>query len=101
MKKILAIVIALMFVLIAFSIIAGPQEKNIPEKSTSVNNTIDNASKLLQVEKELQEKGIPLKYASLPAFTSHINKQNGVITPSYTSAPAPMGIGFYGTIHTC
>ena len=98
MKKILAVVLALMFVIMAFSIVAAPHDKNTPESSTStVNKNVGYSPKLLEIEKELREKGIPLKYASLPAFTSHINKQNGVITPSYTSAPAPMGIGFYGT----
>ncbi|OWP56035.1 MAG: hypothetical protein B2I17_08660 [Thermoplasmatales archaeon B_DKE] len=52
--------------------------------------------KAAQVMKALTEKGIPANYVYLPNFNPTVHKKDGVITPSYTTAPAPMGIGAYG-----
>ena len=99
MKKSLAIVVAIIFVALAFAVVTS-QGTTAPAATPAVSHqsTQQNSdSRLLAIEKKLEEKGIPLKYASVPAFYNNITRDNGVIAPSYNSAPAPMGIGFYGT----
>jgi thermopsin len=102
MKRILAIVISIIFVALAFAAVTS-QGTVAPAATSDVSHQVatsisqGNNSKLLAIEKQLESRGIPLKYASLPAFYSTVNRDNGTILPSYSSAPAPMGIGFYGT----
>jgi len=95
MKKLLAIIVTMIFVLIAFSTLTS---QAAPANIAS-DSHIDtgNTSRLLKMENQLKSKGIPLKYASFPAYNIDTKKVDGVIEPSYSSAPAPMGIGFYGT----
>jgi thermopsin len=102
MKRLLAIMVAVLFVALAFAVVTS--QGTTPAVSSAVSSDVShqnhpqgNDSRLLAIEKQLQAKGIPLKDASMPALHSMVSRQNGVISPSYKSAPAPMGIGFYGT----
>lgn len=68
--------------------------------SSSVQGTATVSSALsaqgAQVLNSLHSKGIPNKYIYMPNFNK-APTTNGLLNgPSYTSAPAPMGIGTYG-----
>ena len=102
MKKLLAIVVTIIFVALAFAAVTsqGTTAPAAPAATSDVSHHVasqGNNSKLLAIEKQLEANGIPMKDASIPALYNKISRQNGVIAPSYKSAPAPMGIGFYGT----
>ena len=94
MKKLLVILVSMIFIAIAFSTVTSQAS---PANVDSSHINTGNTSKLLNMENQLKSKGIPLKYASFPAYHTDIKKVGNVIEPSYSSAPAPMGIGFYGT----
>ena len=97
MKKLLVVLVSMIFIAIAFSTITSQAS---PANINNEHVNTGNNSKLLNMENQLKSKGIPLKYASFPAYHTDIKKVNNVIAPSYSSAPAPMGIGFYGTKNT-
>ena len=99
MKKILAIMVAIIFVALALAVVTS-QGSTVPAASPAAEHTPvaqGKDAKLLAIEKKLEAQGIPMKDASFPAMIRHVNMQNGVVEPLYSSAPAPMGIGFYGT----
>ncbi len=63
----------------------------------AVQGNSGSSSRAQQVMHELSSKGIPTKDIYLPNFNSKLNHMKGnLIGPSYTVAPAPMGIGAYG-----
>ncbi len=97
MKKLLVVLVSMIFIAIAFSTITA-QASPVNINNNHVNT--GNSSKLLNMENQIKSKGIPLKYASFPTYHTDVKKVNNVIAPSYNSAPAPMGIGFYGTKNT-
>ena len=99
MKKILAVMVAIIFVALAMAVVTSQGTTSTAASPAAAHTASAQGSnaRLLAIEKSLEAKGIPMKYASLPAMTSHITTDNGVVAPSYTSSPAPMGIGFYGT----
>ncbi len=104
MKKFMVIIVAIIFIAIAFVAISPvPAATSVNQSAATVSNGssgsqhLQNQSKLIALENELKERGIPLKYASFPSMETTVTRDNGVIAPSYSSSPAPMGIGFYGT----
>lgn len=44
----------------------------------------------------LRADHVPMKDVFLPNLNSHPTVRNGVVTPLYTTAPAPMGLGYFG-----
>ncbi|MEM0139587.1 MAG: thermopsin family protease [Ferroplasma sp.] len=104
MGKYIVVIVSILFIALAFAAITDNSIQAVPTNQNSVstaspalNSTSAAQSKLQALENTLEAKGIPLKYASMPSFLDTVHRVNGTIEPSYTSAPAPMGIGFYGT----
>ncbi len=97
MKKAFVIFITMIFLFSAFAMI-GNHGNDINQRSAvaSEKNPTGNQN-LYKLESIAHENGVPLKYISPPAAMPDVKYINGVIEPSYTNAPAPMGIGFYGT----
>jgi len=62
----------------------------------ALSNPAPLSSKATGILSDLASKGIPAKYVYLPNFNAHVNKVGNLIGPSYTTAPAPMGVGAYG-----
>ena len=54
------------------------------------------SQKASSIMQNLQSLGVPSNYVYLPSFKAPRIGQGGITGPSYTSAPAPMGIGTYG-----
>jgi len=105
-KFVLAIVIFVAFAMVmsSMALIGGvaasnstSSQANTPSSLVASHNANPTLTgKAAQVMKALTEKGIPANYVYLPNFNPTVHKKDGVITPSYTTAPAPMGIGAYG-----
>lgn len=103
-KYVLAIVIFVAFamVLSSMALVGGVLTNNTGQQSSpttlasspATNNAL--TGKAAQVMNALSQKGIPSNYVFLPNFNPNVHTSNGIITPSYSSAPAPMGIGAYG-----
>jgi len=105
-KFVLAIVIFVAFAMVmsSMALIGGvvansgtPNQANTPSSlaaTQSANPTL--TGKAAQVMNALTEKGIPANYVYLPNFNPTVHKSGGIILPSYSVAPAPMGIGAYG-----
>ncbi|WMT50836.1 MAG: thermopsin family protease [Ferroplasma sp.] len=99
MKKILAVIVAIIFVALAMAVVTSQGTTSTAASPAAAQTASAQGSnaRLLAIEKSLEAKGIPMKDASFPAMVNHVTMENGVVEPSYLSAPAPMGIGFYGT----
>ncbi|WP_236719414.1 thermopsin family protease [Picrophilus oshimae] len=95
MKKAFAAFIAMLFLISAFAIINdhGGDKNQI---SAFVSEK-DSGNRVYNLEKIAEKRGVPLRYISPPAAMPDTNYADGVIEPSYNNAPAPFGIGFYGT----
>ena len=109
-KLILAIsvIVALVMVLSAFSVMAvqstNTQQSISPNSSAASISAFQTppahlSARATGVMAQLASRGIPAKYVYLPNFNEHANKIGNLIGPSYTSAPAPMGIGAYGLMY--
>ena len=99
MKKILAVIVAIIFVALALAVVTSQGTTSTAASPAAAQTASEQGSnaRLLAIEKKLEAQGIPMKDASFPAMINHVSMENGVVEPSYASAPAPMGIGFYGT----
>ena len=109
-KVILAVsvIVALVMVLSAFSVMAvqsaNTSQPSSPQSSAASISALQTppahlSAKASSVMAQLASRGIPAKYVYLPNFNGHVNKIGRLIGPSYTSAPAPMGIGAYGLMY--
>jgi len=67
-------------------------------QTNQVSNT-QGSTMTQKVLNSLRENGIPAKYAYLPNFNAKYSRQGNTITPLYSAAPAPMGIGYYGLMN--
>ena len=105
-KFVLAIVIFVAFAMVmsSMALIGGvvanngsSNQANTPSSLAANQNANPTLTgKAAQVMNALTEKGIPANYVYLPNFNPTVHRHGNVITPSYTTAPAPMGIGAYG-----
>ncbi len=105
-KFVLAIVIFVAFAMVmsSMALIGGVVANNNSSNQANTPNSLAAkqtanptlTGKAALVMNALAQKGVPAKYVYLPNFNPKVDKSGGVITPSYTTAPAPMGIGAYG-----
>lgn len=72
---------------------ANTQAVTSTQISKQVTELSNKATNILQT---LHSKGIPNKYIYIPNFNKGDFSANNTTGPSYSSAPAPMGIGTYG-----
>lgn len=101
---VIVIFIALAMVMSSMALIGGIAAGSSSSEHTNTPGSLvvsHNANPILtgkaaQVMKALAEKGIPANYVYLPNFNAAVHKKDGIIMPSYDTAPAPMGIGAYG-----
>ena len=104
-KFVITIVIFAAFVMVmsSMALIGGvvannnAKQTNIPSDlmaTKTANPTL--TGKAAQVMSALEARGIPANYVYLPNFNPTVHKRGDVILPSYSTAPAPMGIGAYG-----
>ena len=105
-KFVLAIVIFVAFAMVmsSMALIGGVVANNNSSNQANTPNSLAAkqtanptlTGKAAQVMNALTEKGIPANYVYLPNFNPTVHRKDGVIAPSYGTAPAPMGIGAYG-----
>ena len=67
--------------------------------ATSVGNPAGHAQ-VQQILSRAASQHIPLEAVSLPNLLEKSYLKNDVVTPGYSVAPAPMGIGTYGVMNT-
>ncbi len=99
----LSVLVATVMVFSSFTILAemAPQS-SAAQGSSNVSGTPGSmqAASLAQqganILNSLQGKGIPSNYIYMPSFRMPSISNGNISGPSYTSAPAPMGIGTYG-----
>ena len=96
MKKVIVILLSFVFVAMAFAVFA-PVSHSQDARGATTTPEISAIPLKSTIMSELSARGIPAKYASLPNLNVPAKFHDGVVSPSYTSSPAPMGIGYYGT----
>ncbi|MGC8496872.1 MAG: thermopsin family protease [Thermoplasmata archaeon] len=93
----IAVVVVLMssgFLISSLSLASEPGHAQTYQVSNAQGSTMTQ-----KVLSELREKGVPAKYAFLPNFNAKYARIGNTIMPLYSSAPAPMGIGYYGLMN--
>ena len=64
--------------------------------SVSAPAMAQRAAMMQRILSNAKSSGIPMKYVYIPNFMSSSKIVDGHVTPGYSAAPAPMGIGDYG-----
>jgi len=101
MKNIWAILVVIFLVisLVPSFTSAATSTQNIYHKVNVVNGLNEKSTNLevlkSNILKTVENDGIPLKYVYLPNFNAQPQRGN-IVSPLYTSAPAPMGLGDFG-----
>ncbi len=101
MKNIWAILVAIFLVisLVPAFTSASNTIQNTYHKVNVVNGLNEKSTNLevlkSNILKTLENDGIPLKYVYLPNFNAQPQHGN-IVSPLYSSAPAPMGLGDFG-----
>jgi thermopsin len=72
---------------------AGPSAPTAPVATST--NPVEN-----QVLSTLHASNAPMSKIFLPNYNPRVAIENGVVTPLYSSAPAPMGIGDFGVVRS-
>jgi len=110
---IMSVLVALVMILSAFAVFGGiqpssndatgrisPQTSSVPSHlpvTPAIHKANGLSSRAVDVLNALESRGIPTRDIYIPNFNNRVNRLGGnLIGPSYTSAPAPMGIGAYG-----
>ena len=105
MKKtillIAAVMISTVMALSAFTVLASPVGYSHASANDSSASALSNTSALVgreaQLSQDLLARGVPATDIYLPNLNTGIHRTpNGLIGPSYTSSPAPFGVGAYG-----
>jgi thermopsin len=109
---VIAAVMGLSFGILGASSGAGPAAAVGPVAATSsvhasplTTAAAPSSSSRLALEQRVlattQDDHLPIEAASLPDLVGPgASVSNGVVTPSYTTSPAPMGIGTYGVLNS-
>lgn len=92
MKKLYVLIVVMAVLLMSFTFFNIGSNSQPMSHAVAVNSSIES-----KIMTEIKDRGIDSKYVIMPDLTMPPRFSDGVITPSYKSAPAPMGIGFYGT----
>jgi len=89
---------AALFVLTALMLLPGgvPHLGGSAAGHVSSTHAAPSLTTGARVLAELRHAHVPLTEAFLPNFNAHAAVRNGTITPTYSQAPAPMGIGDLG-----
>ena len=105
MKKtillIAAVMIATLMALSAFTVLSAPMDAghNSSGNGTATATTAPSAltGREAQISQALLARGIPQRDIYLPNLNTGIHRtSNGFISPSYSTSPAPFGVGAYG-----
>ncbi|MEM4071108.1 MAG: thermopsin [Thermoplasmata archaeon] len=99
LKVLLSIAVVVVFLSSGFLVssanaVAAPSHAQTYQTSNSQGSTMTQ-----KVLNSLKENGIPAKYAYLPNFNAKYVKNGNTISPLYSSAPAPMGLGYFGLMN--
>lgn len=95
----MTVFVATLMVLSSLVILAqlpGQSSGNATTANTASTVNTALSDKGTQILSNLQSKGIPTSDIYMPSFKKAPVSAAGITGPSYTSAPAPMGIGTYG-----
>ncbi|MGC8497874.1 MAG: hypothetical protein ACP5NL_07815, partial [Thermoplasmata archaeon] len=71
----------------------APAQKVISPPSVSTVNPVNHGSV------QIKNPGVPQKYFYPPNMHTQTVRKDGLVTPLYSSSPAPMGIGSWGIIN--
>ncbi len=96
-----AVMIATLMALSAFTVLGSPMgaSHSSSGNGTATATTVSSAltGREAQISQALLAKGIPERDIYLPNLNTGIHRTpNGLIGPSYTTSPAPFGVGAYG-----
>ncbi len=75
----------------------APTATGSPAMVTADAPTPSAAAVSLRVHSELATDRVPAKDVFLPNFNAHVPLLDHIVSPLYTEAPAPMGLGYFGT----
>ncbi len=98
-KVLLSITVVAVFLSSGFLVLSANAVAAPGHAQTYQISNVQGPTMTQKVLTELREKGVPAKYAYLPNFNAKYAKIGDTITPLYSSAPAPMGIGYYGLMN--
>jgi len=80
----------------------GPGADGLHRSSATVLDPTASgrAATELRTLAELQSLHVPLRDVALPNFNAQVSERSGLIAPSYSQSPAPLGISSYGVENT-
>ena len=99
-RAVLAVVLCLTLAISSLTVIGLSAPASLPAGSASAPlttaETAGPSSLADRVTSELASQHVPLSDVFLPNFNARVSAAGGVISPLYSEAPAPMGIGDFG-----
>lgn len=99
LKVLLSIAVVIVFLSSGFLVSSANMASTSSHAQTDQISNAQGSTLTQKVLNSLKENGISAKYAYLPNFNAKSVKNGNTISPLYSTAPAPMGLGDFGLMN--